>query len=326
MKVSVVVTVLNEDQSIHKLLDSLVAQTHRPDEVVVVDGGSIDQTLAILEDYTKHLPLKIIHQPGANISQGRNVAIEAAVGPIIACTDVGVRLAENWLASLMDAFSPTKVPAVVAGFFVPDPQSTFEVAMGATVLPRIDEIDPHTFLPSSRSIAFHKTAWQTVGGYPEWLDFCEDLIFDFKLKDLTGDFSFAPQAIAHFRPRSTLRAFYKQYYQYARGDGKADLWRKRHAIRYLTYLVALPLLILVGFLVTPWWWLAGAMLGGWGLFYTPYKRLFSMWSALSWVEKGKAFLWIPIIRLTGDFAKMIGYPVGLAWRFKRLKIDQRSRA
>ena len=46
-----------------------------------------------------------------------------------------------------------------------------------------------------------------------------------------------PTAIAHFRPRSSLRAFFKQYYRYSRGDGKADLWRKRHAIRYGAYAV-----------------------------------------------------------------------------------------
>ena len=61
---------------------------------------------------------------------------------------------------------------MVAGFFRADPHSPFEVAMGATVLPLRDEIDPATFLPSSRSVAFRKAAWQAVGGYPEWIDYC----------------------------------------------------------------------------------------------------------------------------------------------------------
>ena len=46
-----------------------------------------------------------------------------------------------------------------------------------------------------------------------------------------------------FVPRESLRSFWTQYYRYARGDGKADLWRKRHAIRYATYFVAFPALI-----------------------------------------------------------------------------------
>ena len=67
--------------------------------------------------------------------------------------------------------------------------------MSGTVLPAMDDIDPQTFLPSSRSIAFTKEAWAAVGGYPEWLDYCEDLLFDLALRDRYS-FAFAPAAIA----------------------------------------------------------------------------------------------------------------------------------
>jgi glycosyltransferase involved in cell wall biosynthesis len=327
VKVSVICTVFNEGQTIRQLLDSLVEQTHLPEEVVVVDGGSSDNTVAILKRYaTEHkLPLRVIVEPGANISRGRNIAIETAAGPLIASTDAGVRLNKHWLEELLKPFQSEIRPAVVAGFFVPDPHSAFEVAMGATVLPTISNIDPDTFLPSSRSIAFLKSSWRAVGGYPDWLDFCEDIIFDFRLRDEVGSFAFAPKAIVYFRPRSSLRAFFRQYYQYARGDGKADLWRKRHAIRYLTYLLALPLLLILGTVVSPAWWLFGAILGGLGLFYTPYKRLPLLWNSLSGAEKLQAICWIPIIRITGDIAKMIGYPVGWKWRLKYLPIQPELR-
>ncbi len=318
--VSVICTVLNEGESIKGLLDSLVAQTRQPDEIIFVDGGSRDNTVDILNSYAvEHsLPLRVIVEPGANISRGRNVAIAEAIGPIIASTDAGVRLDERWLETLLKPFAGDSPPAVVSGFFVPDPHSTFEVAMGVTVLPRVDDINPDTFLPSSRSIAFLKESWQAAGCYPEWLDYCEDLIFDFRLRDEAGPFAFAPNALVYFRPRSSLGAFYKQYYQYARGDGKADLWRKRHIIRYVTYLVALPLLILLALFVSPWWWLVGAVVGALGLFYTPYKRLFLVWQRLSTLEKMKAFFLVPVIRITGDVAKMVGYPVGVRWRLQRL--------
>ena len=325
MRVSVIVTVLNEGVAVKKLLDSLVAQHRRPDEVIIVDGGSTDQTVSLIEQYQQHLPLRVIISPGANISQGRNIAIEAAKGPIIASTDAGVRLSPVWLAELLAPFEADELPQVVSGFFVPDPQTTFEVAMGATVLPTLADIDPQRFLPSSRSIAFTKAAWQAVAGYPVWLDFCEDLIFDFNLKDLVGSFVFAPKAVAHFRPRSNLRSFFKQYYQYARGDGKADLWRTRHAIRYLTYLLAWPLVIVVGIKISLWIGLIGAMIGAGGMFLTVYKRLPTLWAGLSWGEKLAAMAWIPLIRITGDVAKMIGYPVGWAWRIKHLSNDPRLR-
>jgi glycosyltransferase involved in cell wall biosynthesis len=320
MKISVICTVLNEGESIQKLLDTLLQQTRPADELIFVDGGSSDQTVSILETYaeTHKLPLQVIVEPGANISRGRNIAIKAAAGPIIASTDAGVRLHNQWLEELLKPFQTVAPPDVVSGFFVPDPQTVFEVAMGATVLPTVSDINPDTFLPSSRSVAFLKSAWEAAGRYPEWLDFCEDLIFDFRLREVAGPFAFASQAIAYFQPRSNLRAFFKQYYQYARGDGKADLFRKRHAIRYLTYLVALPLLLVLGAVVSPWWWLLLTLLGSLGLFYTPYRRLPLLWKSLSGYEKIGAIFWVPIIRITGDIAKMIGYPVGWKWRLEHL--------
>ena len=108
---------------------------------------------------------------------------------------------------------------------------------------------PETFLPSSRSVAFRKAAWITAGGYPEWIDYCEDLIFDLRLREIAAPMIFEPGALVYFRPRPSLNAFYRQYYRYARGDGKADLWRKRHAIRYATYLIAAPLIFLLGWRV-----------------------------------------------------------------------------
>lgn len=320
MKVSVVATVFNEGPSIRQLLDSLAAQTRSPDEVVVVDGGSADDTVSVLQAYADEgrLPVRILVEPGANISRGRNVAIAAASGEVIASTDAGVWLSPEWLAELTAPFESQNPPHVVAGFFVPDPQSVFEVALGATVLPTLSDINLDHFLPSSRSVAFTRAAWEASGGYPEWLDYCEDLIFDFRLRALFHPFAFAPQAVAHFRPRGSLRSFFKQYYMYARGDGKADLWRKRHAIRYLTYLVAGPLILILGWRVSPWWWAVGAGLAIVGMLGTPYRRLWPMLRPLGWGERLQAMLWVPIIRVTGDIAKMIGYPVGWLWRIRHL--------
>ncbi len=329
--VSVIATVKNEAQTVHRLLDSLVAQTRPPDEVVIVDGGSIDGTVKVLEEYAAGgaLPLKVLARPGTNISQGRNAAIAVASGEIIASTDAGVRLSPNWLEELVKPFeekegrrkiSEIRVIRgkeelyVVSGFFIPDPQSVFETAMSATVLPVLADVNPETFLPSSRSVAFRKEAWEQVGGYPEWLDYCEDLIFDFKLREL-GPFAFAPQALAYFRPRTSLAAFFQQYYRYARGDGKADLWRVRHAIRYFAYLIAVPAIFLLGLWRTPLWWLL-FLVGGAIMFQTPYKRLWPTIKSYDFADKVKAILWVPIIRVTGDMAKMIGYPVGVLWRLR----------
>ncbi|MCW5853130.1 MAG: glycosyltransferase [Anaerolineae bacterium] len=316
MRVSVICTVKNEVSSLPRLLDSLLAQTRPPDEVVVTDGGSTDGTVALLEGYAAHAPwpLRILPAPGSNIAQGRNEAIAAASGDIIASTDAGVWLEAQWLAELV---APLTDPAVqvVSGFFVPDPQTVFETALGATTLPTVEDVRPDRFIPSSRSVAFRKTAWAAVGGYPEWLDYCEDVIFDLALREQYPDFAWAPAALAHFRPRPHLRGFARQYYLYARGDGKAGLWPRRHAVRYLTYGIAAPLLAALG-----WRWPAlwlGLPLGLAAMLFAPFKRLRRLTDGWPWRRRLRAATWVPLIRLTGDLAKMVGYPVGVWWRARK---------
>jgi len=303
-------------------METIAAQTRLPDEIVICDGGSSDNTVDILTQYQPQLPLKLIHLPGANISQGRNAAIAAAAFDVIAVTDAGVRLDSRWLEKLIEPFEADPETRVVAGFFLPDTHTQFEVAMGAAVLPELKDVNPETFDPSSRSVAFRREAWRKCGGYPEWLDFCEDLILDFNLRDLVGKFEFAPEAVAYFRPRSSLGAFWKQYFQYARGDGKANLFLKRHLIRYGTYFVAFPLILAAGIILNPLWWLL-LLPGAVYMLVTPYRRLLNQWGNLSAGGKIIAALWVPVIRLFGDIAKLAGYPAGILWRMQNNPPDWR---
>ena len=315
LKVSVVATVLNEESTIGELIQSLAAQSRPPDEVIIADGGSTDGTVErIVALGNERLALRVLQLTNATISEGRNAAIGAATGEIIAVTDAGVKLKSDWLRQLVMPFEKRRGRVdVVSGFFEPDPHSTFELAMGSTVLPNRDEINPARFLPSSRSVAFTKEAWRKAGGYPEWLDYCEDVVFDMALRQGGSTFGWAPEAVALFRPRSSLTAFWKQYFRYARGDGKANLWPERHAIRYVTYLGGLALLLGSGrrrWLIVPLS-IASAL-----HLRAPYRRLLPRLAGLSLPEQLEAIAWVPVIRLVGDLAKMAGYPAGVLWRLR----------
>jgi len=322
LKVSVVCTVFNERESLPELLNSLEHQVRPPDEVVIVDGGSTDGTLELLQGYRGPLPLKLLELPGGNIAQGRNAAIRAATGEVIASTDAGVWLDPRWLLELLRPFEQEETVSAVAGFFRPDPRSAFEVALGATVLPTPEEVTPETFLPSSRSVAYRKSLWESVGGYPEWLDYCEDLIFDLNLRKQGVSFAWAPKAVAYFRPRQGFLAFFRQYYRYARGDGKANLWLRRHLIRYGAYACGLLALVL-GYALPLLWMLL--VLGGAAYLYKPYRRLLPLSVGLDTRRRLLAFACVPLIRLTGDVAKMAGYPVGVWWRWRHSPVLKGSR-
>jgi len=325
--VSLIATVLNEGQSIRTLLESLRGQLRPPDEVVIVDGGSSDGTYEFLTSQSSELPfpLRASQAPGCNISEGRNLAINNASGEVIAVTDAGVRLHPAWLESLVAPFDQPQAPDVSCGFFESEPHSFFEWVLGAITLPRVDEIDPATFAPSSRSVAFRKAAWQAVGGYPEWLDYCEDLIYDFRLRDAGFRFSFSPQAMVGFRSRKNLKAFFKQYYRYARGDGKADLYFGRHLLRYGVYLGLIPATIALAVAVHPLFWLL-LIPSLTAILWRAFKRLLPELCTLGWGGRLHALAWLPVICVTGDVAKMLGYPVGVVWRCKhKPPLDTRKR-
>jgi glycosyltransferase involved in cell wall biosynthesis len=71
MRVSVIVPVRNEERSIRALLDSLLGQTRMPDEIVITDGGSIDATTQIIEEYIQRgAPVRLIREGAALPGRG----------------------------------------------------------------------------------------------------------------------------------------------------------------------------------------------------------------------------------------------------------------
>ena len=91
MNISICITTFNEEGSIGPLLDSLLAQTKKAEEIVIVDGGSTDKTVEIIRHYQKKdRRIKLLTEKCSR-AKGRNIGIEIAKNEIIAITDAGVR-------------------------------------------------------------------------------------------------------------------------------------------------------------------------------------------------------------------------------------------
>ncbi|WP_255453138.1 MULTISPECIES: glycosyltransferase [unclassified Cryobacterium] len=315
---SLIFTVLNEELAMAEFLQSIHALSEKPQEIVIVDGGSTDATMEIIRGWIppEGVRVRVVVTPGANISAGRNQAIEMASNPIIAVSDAGATLDQRWLERLVRPFSGTA--DVASGFFVSSGASFWERAIGAVITPSLSEVDGESFLPSSRSVAFRKSVWDAAGGYPEWLDYCEDLLFDLQLKKDGAVFVFVPDAIASWNARPSLRAFAKQYFRYARGDGKSGLWRRRHVARYGAYTLGLALVAAAW--LNPWF--LAVLLGGVAAYLAKFLRRVVRARHSLGAETARVFLLAPLIVVTGDIAKMVGYPAGLSWRSRNQQLWQ----
>ena len=154
---TLIVTVLNEEDSIGKLIESIVFQTKLPDEVIIVDGGSTDKTLSVISSLksqtsNKGIKIKVIVKKG-NRSVGRNEAIRISKGDVILITDSGCTLDSKWVENISKPFKDKAVD-VVAGYYKGTFRNIFEKSLIPYVLVMSDKVNEKEFLPATRSVAF----------------------------------------------------------------------------------------------------------------------------------------------------------------------------
>lgn len=113
MHVSVVIPALNEERDLPGLLEALMAQTCRPDEIIVVDAESTDRTSDIVAQWAQSgSPVRCIKGRRGGCGIGRNIGIKAARNGWIVLLDCGMLPPASWLASLQAMHHQTEAPAV----------------------------------------------------------------------------------------------------------------------------------------------------------------------------------------------------------------------
>lgn len=102
MKVSVVIPVYNEEKYIKNCLDSLMNQTEKPDEIIVVDNNCTDKTIDIVKKYSV---VKIIKEKNQGMTMARNTGFNAAKNEILAKCDADTILPNYWIKNIKRTIS-----------------------------------------------------------------------------------------------------------------------------------------------------------------------------------------------------------------------------
>lgn len=115
--VSVVIPVYNAEAYLRSCVDSVLGQTHRQLQIILVDDGSLDRSGAICDEYAGKDPRVIaFHQKNSGVSAARNRGIEESEGQYLCFTDSDDSLPSESIESLLRAMNAHNVQAVFGNF------------------------------------------------------------------------------------------------------------------------------------------------------------------------------------------------------------------
>lgn len=107
--ISIIVPVFNVEKYLRRCINSIIKQTYKNLEIIIIDDGSTDGSPVICDDFReKDSRIKVIHQSNGGLSKARNKGIELASGDFIAFVDADDYIAPTMYEELknnMDEFN-----------------------------------------------------------------------------------------------------------------------------------------------------------------------------------------------------------------------------
>lgn len=202
MNISFVIPVLNGEKYIGQCIDSIMREAEELDHIIVVDNGSTDETVNIVNAYGN---VRLLILPGLTVSALRNRGVNETDNQLVAFIDADCILAEGWRKNVLDVLLDESIHATGSLVDIPDKATWIERVWFSQ---KPDERRFASYINSGNLIV-RKEIFNYVGGFDERLKSDEDCEFGERL-NMLGYKMFEDPAIQviHMDNPTSLKDFY----------------------------------------------------------------------------------------------------------------------
>ena len=164
--ITVIVPVYNVEAYLAECLDSILAQTHRNLEILLVDDGSPDRCPQICDEYAqKDSRIRVIHKPNGGLSDARNAALEVATGEYIGFVD-----SDDWIAPDMMEYLLQGLIGCRASISCCEPTNVYTYRMEYKNIPTDQVVTAETALNELFFDRMENYAWNKLYKAELWKD------------------------------------------------------------------------------------------------------------------------------------------------------------
>lgn len=278
IKYSVIVPVYNRIDEVRDLLESLVCQTQKNFEVIIVEDGSTEPCEEIVDNYYGSFHLKYFYKSNEGRSIARNYGIERASGRYFIFFDSDCVIPPDYFAILdrelterpLDAFGG---PDAAHSSFTPT-QKAISFAMTSFLTTggiRGGKVQMEKFTPRSFNMGYSREVYEKVGGFREM--FSEDIDMSTRIRQAGFSIGLIHPAHVYHKRRVDFKKFWRQVYVFGMSRITLKLlypgsMKLVHTLPALAVVIGI-MLVLLGIFVSPWFllpigiWLLAVLVTAW---------------------------------------------------------------
>jgi glycosyltransferase involved in cell wall biosynthesis len=182
MKISVLIIAHNEEEWIKRCIESILNQTQKPDEIVLIAHNCTDGTIKIAQNYPE---IKLVKYDGpVGIPYARIKGFETVTGDIICCTDGDAWADKNWLKNIVKPLILNPEITIVGGRLIMENNFFWKVAMFKQFLFRKFLSFEINQFASGANFACRKVDYEKVSGFEPIIELKNKLNMYFWAEDV----------------------------------------------------------------------------------------------------------------------------------------------